>query len=788
MSLISIFTPTHNPQFLLETYASIKDQPYDEWVIYPNMGCAASSIQEEIKADPRTVIVESPDGLWPPHNKMTKPGIGAVKKFICSKCSGDILVELDHDDLLVNDAIVKIREVFEDPEVVFAYSNCAEFNDPGYGIRMYGAATPETNYDPVNGWRYRDVYYEGHLLKEAISPELTPDHASLILWAPNHFRAFRKDAYDQVGGHNENMTICDDQDLMCRLYSQGKFAHIDECCYLYRVHGENSWLKHNADIQTTMVDVQKHYIRSMIETWALQQCLPMIDICGGFNSPDGYLSLDLRAGDVCCNLNDRWPLEDSSVGVVRAFDAIEHLKDPIHTMSEIHRVLVPGGYTVIEVPSTDGRGAWQDPTHCCYAEDTEVLTSEGFKFFNDLNGDEIVYAYDKDTETAVLQPISKIHKYDYNGRMVHFKGRALDCLVTPNHKMIVGSSDDKTPFRFMTAEETLNKKAALRIPSNTVFDGDYPEYFEIPGSRLSFARNPKKGFVNDTVRLPIKPFMAFMGWYISEGYVSRKNTEEHGGRFNFYRIGISQSEKAKPDHFEQIGECIRALGYVPFKNANGWYFNDKAFANWLARLGHSHEKFIPIQIKQMHPDLLEIFLETAMLGDGTYQGTFGTYATTSTCLASDMQEIAVRCNYRSTIGLEKRIGKQVFVNPDYRAKFDMNLVYISKTRERYITNRSLIDYKGKVYCVTIPEFNVILTRRNGKTIWAGNSFWNQNSFWYYTRQEQAQYIHNDSIRFKPIVLETHFPNDWCQNNNIPYVRADLVCLKDGLRPMGPIEI
>jgi hypothetical protein len=35
-------------------------------------------------------------------------------------------------------------------------------------------------------------------------------------------------------------------------------------------------------------------------------------------------------------------------------------------MAEIHRVLAPGGWAFIEVPSTDGRGAFQDPTHVSY--------------------------------------------------------------------------------------------------------------------------------------------------------------------------------------------------------------------------------------------------------------------------------------------------------------------------------------------------------------------------------------------------------------------------------------
>ena len=35
-------------------------------------------------------------------------------------------------------------------------------------------------------------------------------------------------------------------------------------------------------------------------------------------------------------------------------------------MREIHRVLAHGGWAMIEVPSTDGRGAWQDPTHVSF--------------------------------------------------------------------------------------------------------------------------------------------------------------------------------------------------------------------------------------------------------------------------------------------------------------------------------------------------------------------------------------------------------------------------------------
>ena len=66
------------------------------------------------------------------------------------------------------------------------------------------------------------------------------------------------------------------------------------------------------------------------------------------------------------DLTQRWPWADNSVLAFRAQDFIEHLPDKMHTMREMHRCLVPGGWALIDVPSTDGRGAFCDPTHVSY--------------------------------------------------------------------------------------------------------------------------------------------------------------------------------------------------------------------------------------------------------------------------------------------------------------------------------------------------------------------------------------------------------------------------------------
>ena len=74
-------------------------------------------------------------------------------------------------------------------------------------------------------------------------------------------------------------------------------------------------------------------------------------------TPETFLRVDLSRP---------WPWPDNSVSEIRAWDILEHLPDKIFTMNEIHRVLEPDGLVDIQVPTTDGRGAWQDPNHLSY--------------------------------------------------------------------------------------------------------------------------------------------------------------------------------------------------------------------------------------------------------------------------------------------------------------------------------------------------------------------------------------------------------------------------------------
>ncbi|WP_230966579.1 class I SAM-dependent methyltransferase [Nostoc commune] len=94
-----------------------------------------------------------------------------------------------------------------------------------------------------------------------------------------------------------------------------------------------------------------------------------VDLGCGIHKAEGFIGVDVFAidnVDVVADLNGHFPFPDNSIDLVKAHNIIEHLPDRIHTMNEIWRILKPNGIVDISVPSTDGRGAFQDPTHVSF--------------------------------------------------------------------------------------------------------------------------------------------------------------------------------------------------------------------------------------------------------------------------------------------------------------------------------------------------------------------------------------------------------------------------------------
>lgn len=349
--MISVFTPFHKKDtgYIRQAHDSLIAQTYSnwQWVILLNGEGLDSDLS--FMTDGRIKIFKTE----------TVINIGALKKEACMKCSGIVLLELDYDDILINTCLEEVRNAFSDEKVQMVYSNSAEFHDKTWESNTYGEEY---------GWKSRPFFYEEKKLQETIAWPPSAHMMRQIFWAPNHVRAWRKSAYLELNGHDQTLPVGDDHDLCCRTYlkygSVG-IRHIDECLYLYRVH-ENTVVTHNHAIQVQTERNYLKYSRDLACQWSRENKLGMIDMGGRFDCPSGFISVDRMDADVVADLNDRWPFADNSIGVIRASHVLEHLKNPIHCMNEAFRILAPGGWFFIDVPSTDGRGAFQDPTHISF--------------------------------------------------------------------------------------------------------------------------------------------------------------------------------------------------------------------------------------------------------------------------------------------------------------------------------------------------------------------------------------------------------------------------------------
>lgn len=372
----SIITPTHDPEnlpYLSELADSIMAQTHSnwEWILYLNGDCHIAHIPDHIKNHPQVVVFRAFDD---------NTNVGAIKNHAFSMGTGDVLVEVDHDDLLTEDCLQELCVAFGDPAVGFVYSDNAV-------LHMNNKFTP---YSERGGWSYRMFDWKGQQLYAMHSFEPSSHSVGYIWYAPDHVRAWRREVYQAIGGHNPELAVCDDHELIIRTYLATQMKRVPKVLYIYRITGNNTWLQRNQHIQDLTVQLFNENAQLLAEKDADLRGLMKVDIGGGLFPRPGYVTVDQRdTADHVCDLNQGIPLPDNSVGVLNASHVIEHLYDKTKIMSEIHRVLAHGGWAFIEVPSTDGRGAFMDPTHVSYWNENSFLYYTNANYAQFIDNDRI---------------------------------------------------------------------------------------------------------------------------------------------------------------------------------------------------------------------------------------------------------------------------------------------------------------------------------------------------------------------------------------------------------------
>jgi glycosyltransferase involved in cell wall biosynthesis len=253
--LVTVFTAAYRTGDVIQRpFESLRDQTYAnwEWVIVDDSddgGKTFKMLSGVAKKDHRIQAFKP----WE-HSGV----IGKVKNWACRLAKGDILVELDHDDELTDYALDHVVKGFAQfPEAGFLYTDSAEI----YPDR--------TSHSYRDGWAfgygsYTDVEYHGRRYKSGSAGNINAKTIRHIVSTPNHIRAWRRSFYESIGGHNKELHVADDYELLVRTFLKTRMVRVPRLCYLQYI-GNTAQQERNRDIHRHVRSIRDHYDRMIHE-------------------------------------------------------------------------------------------------------------------------------------------------------------------------------------------------------------------------------------------------------------------------------------------------------------------------------------------------------------------------------------------------------------------------------------------------------------------------------------------------------------------------------------------
>lgn len=242
--LVSFIVPCYktSPKRLIELIYSVLIQDYDNWeLILKDDSPSEEDLWNTLKIMKEGFCNDKIKTyrILPVSNGV----IGKTKHDAFKIANGDILVELDHDDLLMKNCASSLVEAYHKyPKRCFYYSDYIPVNED---IPRFSEILAKWNLLFVQTLEHPLYNFNKSTLKNVNvfrTPPVTYESLKNVFF-PAHVRAWRSDFYHKICGHDDNCPIADDNDIILRSYIYTDFVQIARPLYIWRFSDDTTSMK-----------------------------------------------------------------------------------------------------------------------------------------------------------------------------------------------------------------------------------------------------------------------------------------------------------------------------------------------------------------------------------------------------------------------------------------------------------------------------------------------------------------------------------------------------------------
>lgn len=331
----------------------------------------------------------------------------------------------------------------------------------------------------------------------------------------------------------------------------------------------------------------------------------------------------------------------------------------------------------------------------CFTGDVEILTEKGFTRFDKLDKSLKVAQYDNGN-ISFVNPLRHIEN-NYAGEIINFTGQ-LEASCTPNHEMLIHRMPNKTGAINTT------KVKAIDLKLNTI-------------TRIYNCGNT----ITESSNNELTNFEKLMIVLQADGHIYCNKTVQHLEN-NKVQLHFKFKKLNKINKFLELKECGEfdisevssgRVGYRSF-TIKGFRKTEvsKRLSDWF-------------DISELSIEKCKAIIEYMVLWDGSITDENRYYYSSTVEENVDFyQSVAILAGYAT--------NKTVQVDNRSDNYSDVYRLFIRKDVSSFTTGsvkKEIINYEGKVYCVTVPSGNILI-RKNGKVSVVGNchNFYSQQKF------------------------------------------------------------